>query len=889
MFKNFSIYLIAAMCFSFAPSAVLAESALEWEHVRSGRVLIRLNQALPILPKAMLGPPLRTGLAELDRILIEIDATGIIKALPRHQPHLYLVTFDEVHSVEGVISVFRGWSGIVSVWPCLLVPWHELQFIPADLLLPSQWHLSQIKAPQAWAISRGGPSVQVAIIDGGVNYMHPDLGDNIWINPGEDLNGDLIIEDWEWDGQDNDGNGFVDDFWGWDWIDLDSSAVWPGEDPGPPDNDPSDFDGHGTHCAGDACAVTDNGLGVASPGFDCQIMALRAGYLSQNGMGYVDMYAAMQAVYYAIDMEAEVISMSFGGTSPVPYFRSALEAANSAGLVLVASAGNESISQINYPAGYSFVIAVAATAPGDYLADFTNYGDWITVSAPGEAILSTYIEGWGNMGGTSMAAPITAGLCAMVKALMPDWGSVPVGEWLALTADNINAQNPGYVGMMGGGRINAAKAVDLFVTVDSLWTENPQGGDRLQFDEEGSLLVRYHKYFGDAYDVNLEISSSNPRVTFTQANHYIGALMEGEVGDNTGSPFTLIVQVGDRDFEMIEVEAHFSGEGFDFTQILEVPVGRGRVLIIDADQNQEEQTAVYYQRALANLGYSWETWKREDREQLGEELLQYEAIIHFSGTAETNIFPANDWNDLENYLDNGGNLIITGQNVAQDLVMSQPEVLTNILRVEYLQPHSNILTIRGTPGNPLTEGMYLVMAGAAGAWNQSSLDVVSALPGAESFFIYRLNLPDELAGVRVESGRGDLFYCTFGIEGINDSTSAGNTRAEVLGMMLEQFGLTIIAPTAGISISAQIYLYPPYPNPFNAQVKITYQLKEPGPITVAVYDVLGREVAGWHQDHAPAGPGEWYWRADAEVSSGIYFVRLQASCGALQRKTIYLK
>ncbi len=857
------------------------ESAYEWPTVASGRAVIELAQPLERCEIA-------TATGALGQTLRAIEAYEIRAIAPRHRPGLYQICFNLRHSVEEAVSWLRESGAVLQAWPNVLVPYQDLSYTPNDLLLPSQWHIDQIDAPRAWGIFRGAETVQVGIIDGGVDYVHADLAPNIWVNPGEDLNGNRIIEPAEWDSIDNDGNGYVDDFWGWDWINLDSSQVWPGEDPGPPDNDPSDFDGHGTHCAGDACAATDNAIGVAAPGFNCQIMALRAGYMGANGQGYVDLGAAIPAVYYAMDMGAEVLSMSFGG-SPYGPFQSALQAASDAGLVLVAAAGNESSPVPIYPAAYDFVIAVAATGPGDILADFSNYGTWITVCAPGVNIMSTIPGAWGNMSGTSMATPVTAGVAALVKSLQPAWNSTQVGQWLARTADNIDAQNPGFIGMLGGGRINTANSVDIYVTADSVWTENDLGGSRLAYDQEGSLFIRYHKYIGDAANVVLTMSSPNPRVSFNQAAHNIGTLLEGQSGDNSGNPFRLTVQQAGDPFESIVLLANFTGDGFEFNQTLEIPVGRGQILIIDADQNQTKQTSVYYEEALTEMGMCYEIWKRSDRDSLGTELNDYDAAIHFSGTAVTNIFPGNDWTDLNNYLNGGGKLIVTGQNVAQDLSVSQPSVLQNTLRVEYLAPSSGILSVAGSPGNPLTAGMAMIMAGGGGAWNQNSMDMVEALLGAEPWFVYRTENPTELAGVRTRIGQKDLFFCAFGIEGINDSLSAGATRYEVLSLMLEQFGILGVEPVTMPAQPHEMALYPPYPNPFNSEQRISYYLPKEGPVDIAVFDISGRKAAEFVNSNTAAGNGSWIWKAEPELSSGIYFIRLRAADRTLLQKTVYLK
>ena len=730
--------------------------------------------------------------------------------------------------------------------------------------------------------------MQVAIIDGGVQYTHPDLEPNVWVNPEEDLNHNGIVDLYDWNAIDDDGNGFIDDFWGWDWVDLPAYMLWPGQDPGPPDNEPMDDEGHGTHCAGDASAASDNSLGVAAPGFNTQIMCLRAGYTDSQGGSYVGLTYAVAAMYYAIDMGADVISISYG-EGPYPPEATALQAAMDAGLVPVAAAGNESTQSPSYPAAYPGVIAVANTGPGDVKDGDSNYGTWITVSAPGVNIMSTIIDGYGNMSGTSMSCPITAGVAALVKSLKPQWNSTQVGSWLSQTADNIDLQNPGYIGLMGGGRLNAYHAVDLFVSVDSLWTQNGQGGSRWNYGENSSLFVQYHKYRGQETNVQLTLTSSNPRVTIVQGSHYIGTITQGQSGNNSGDPFVVSVQTGGSPYEILELVAHFTGDGFDYTQYLEVPIGRAQVLIVDADQGSTKQTSVYYQNALDELGVSWETWKRSDRDSLGSELQLYPAVIHFSGTAQTNIFPGNDWTDLTAFLDAGGKLILTGQNDAQNLAATQPSILTDVLRVSYLQPSSNGQMVYGSPGNPLTQGMQLMMAGGGGAWNQTSMDVVSALLGAQPWFVYNTQTPTQLAGVRTQIGSRDLFFCAFGIESMNDSSGFNPTRYELIQLMLTQFGLVGIPPVETTPAPAQFALQALFPNPFNSTLNVAYELPRSGPVSLSVYDVTGRLVASQRLNWAPAGHSVWNWQAGPELSSGVYVINLTASGQRLKAKAVYLK
>ena len=884
-FSAFTLLLIISL--SLQPLYAL-ESAFTWEKVESGKCLVELSEPLPQMDELNIASLRNAGLDDLADDFTAAGVYSIRRLAGKFRPELLTVDFDSDMLVETAVELLSRNTVIKAVWPCPLVEMYELRMEADDFLSPAQWHIDAMFCPEAWAIYRGSSDIQIGIIDGGVNYEHPDLASTVWINAGEDLNGDGIIDLFDWNNYDDDGNGYIDDFWGWDWVSVAPILVWPGEDPGPPDNDPMDFDGHGTHCAGDASAATDNFEGVSAPGFKSQIMSLRAGYLDASGQGLVSLEAAIQAVYYAIDMDAEVLSMSFGGSGIYTPFRNALETAADSGLVLLAAAGNDNNNEIGYPAGYDDVIAVAATAVGDIKADFSSYGTWVTISAPGDQIYSTIVEGYGNMSGTSMSTPVAAGLAGLVKGLQPDWSSIEVGEWLAETADDIDYLNPAYAGQLGGGRINAWRAVDMFVTIDSLWAELPVDGERLPFNTEGALLVQYHKTSGQASVVSIELSSANPNVNISQNYYYIGDISQGESGTNEANPFLISVGHTGGDFEVVEIEAVITGDDFAYTQILELPVGRADVLIIDADQENDEKTSYYYEEALNGMGYSSEVFKLTQTNPAGDLPANHEAVIFFTGTAETNILSADDWDDLEDYFYGGGNLIISGQNIAEYCSVYHPGILQGFLWSEYIAPHSNDLTISGAEGNPLTEGMYLVMAGSGGAWNQSSLDVITPMLIAETFFVYDEDEPDEACGLYWRSSQGEMFFCSFGIEGINDNASTGNTKQEVLQMMFDKFGMTSVENTPA-PIPLSIELLPPRPNPFNSTVDISFTLNRPGKVDIGVFDVLGREVGTVLHEHRPAGSYSVQWSPEDYTASGIYFLQFNSGDFSACQKVVLLK
>ncbi len=264
-----------------------------------------------------------------------------------------------------------------------------------------QWALHRIRAPEAWESARGD-GVVVAILDTGINRGHLDLGANVWSNPAETA-----------DGSDNDDNGYVDDLWGWDFVECNQhdSLGGPGGpciDPNPPggDADPSDDEGHGTAVAGVLGAVADNGLDMAGLAHRARVMAVR----TINRELRTSASEVASAIVYAADNGADVTSMSMVGPSSA-VLANAVQYADALGVLLVAAAGNSADQRVFYPAGYSEVIAVSSTNVDDAWSTFSSFGAHIELSAPGEQVLS--ILGLapgasgvhGGLSGTSMSAP----------------------------------------------------------------------------------------------------------------------------------------------------------------------------------------------------------------------------------------------------------------------------------------------------------------------------------------------------------------------------------------------------------------------------------------------------------------------------------------------------
>ena len=304
---------------------------------------------------------------------------------------------------------------------------------------------ADIDAPEAWSVTTGSKDVVVAIIDTGVDYNHPDIAPNYWTNPAEtglDANG----IDKSANGIDDDGNGFIDDFRGWDFVNN--------------DNDPMDDHNHGTHCAGTIGAKGDDGVGVVGVNWNVSMVGVK--FLSGSGSG--SLADAVKAIEYTTGLGVTLTSNSWGGGGYSDTMHAAINAANSAGVLFVAAAGNSSANNDlnpHYPSSYDSdnVIAVAATDHIDGIAGFSCFGlNSVDVGAPGKDILSTVASnGYASYSGTSMATPHVSGLAALVKSAYPDATAAQIKARILNTADVI----PSLEGKtVTGGRINAFNALE---------------------------------------------------------------------------------------------------------------------------------------------------------------------------------------------------------------------------------------------------------------------------------------------------------------------------------------------------------------------------------------------------------------------------------------------
>jgi len=423
----------------------------------------------------------RTGIAGVDAVLNDFRIDGLerffkVKAPAKGSalPDLRRIYRVRVNPGTDVHSMISRLNQLPSVEVAERVPIMYQEAVPNDTYY-SDWlyHLPQIKAEEAWDVHKGedgAEEVVVSIVDTGIDWNHEDLADNIWNNLGEDADGDgkvLINVDGVWmfdpddeNGVDDDGNGYIDDFIGWNMF-ADAN--------GSQNNDPMDPEnrGHGSHCAGLSAGVTNNGVGIAAISYNIKVMGTSHGFAGDNG---TSIYNAYQGIIYSAENGADVINTSWGGSGYSSVSEMTIAYCTGLGSIIVSSAGNGDNDAHAYPSDYPGVISVASVDRNDGKAWYSTYGIGVDVSAPGgnhePGLLSTVpyntianVPGYDFYSGTSMASPVVVGLVGLIKSANPGWTNEQIITQLIGTTDNINTTIPSYIDQMGSGRVNAYRAL----------------------------------------------------------------------------------------------------------------------------------------------------------------------------------------------------------------------------------------------------------------------------------------------------------------------------------------------------------------------------------------------------------------------------------------------
>jgi len=437
------------------------------------------------------------------------------------------ISFDASRAVEDFINELYA-SGYVELAEPAYT--HRMLFTPNDPSLASQYYLSKIKALEAWDVTFGSEDVLIGIVDSGVDIDHPDLVNKLRINDADPVNG-----------IDDDNNGFIDDWRGWDFSGADTATVNNPDFVG--DNDPGitksgpGFN-HGTQVGACAGASVNNGIGMAGVGYRSKLMFTK--HFSDNQKSTSRSYNSdlYKGVLYLVDQGARVINCSWGGEFKSQIYQDIMTFVTvDMGCVVVAAAGNDGDDGVLYPAAYDNVISVAATDSDDKRAGFSNYGPTIDISAPGVGIFTAEFDNnYGFSQGTSFSSPIVAGAAALVIATHPDFTPLQVAEQLRVTADeSMYQQNGAFLYKLGKGRLDVHKAVTAVtpsVRASNLKLNAVDGTNKMK------MVLDFKNYLtATSGALQISISTTSPLITITKDKITPGAIGKGVTITNTTTPF----------------------------------------------------------------------------------------------------------------------------------------------------------------------------------------------------------------------------------------------------------------------------------------------------------------------------------------------------------------
>ncbi|MEW6227224.1 MAG: PKD domain-containing protein, partial [Bacillota bacterium] len=555
--------------------------------------------------------------------------------------------------------------------------------IPNDPLFESMWGLNNtgqefypgirgtpdadIDAPEAWDMCHDAPAVVVADIDTGIQWNHPDLQANIWVNEDEFYGAA---------GFDDDHNGYVDDIHGWDFVNEDNT-VYDG------------IDAHGTHTAGTVGAVGNNALGVTGVAWNVKIMCLK---FLEHGWGNDD--DAIEAFAYAWNNGANLTTNSWGGGD----FNQALQDAMwAAQIIHVCAAGNSASnndSYPHYPSSYELpnIIAVAASDWNDELASFSCYGATsVDLAAPGHRILSTvptdrYDPPYAYSSGTSMATPHVAGAVAILMThfpTMPPYPGAPgaaqeettIKDLLLATVDRKDA----FAGkLVSGGRLNLRNALiqDVPPIIDSAEADPVFGSPPLAVN----FTATAHDDDGTVIDVWWDFGDGSPEVHEYNASHTYGA---------EGSYVASFHAVDDDLVESVQ-------------PVTIVVVQETTVIFVDDDGGAPYET--YFTQAMDAIGIDYVVVTPP----LALPTNIHNAIIWNCGYDWSGTLTPGDQAFLSEYLDNGGRLFLSAQDLIWDIGVN--EFVRDYLHVSQAYQDYGTDHVYGVPGDPITDGLSYTLS-----------------------------------------------------------------------------------------------------------------------------------------------------------------------------------
>ena len=836
---------------------------------------------------------------------------------------IYHVKFTSKLNIEAAINQLLENNDIEYAEPDYI---YHTTYVPSDPSLPLQYQLPQIKAPAAWDIIKNSSNITIAIIDAGSDLEHEDLAANIAINTNDPING-----------IDDDGDGYIDNNRGWDFVGASSTNS-------KQDNDPdvkNDANYHGIHVSGIASAVTDNGKGVASAAFNAKLLILKAGADDDAE----SIYNGYQAIKYAADHHAQVINCSWGGPGGGSFGQDVINYATSRNSLVIAAAGNDGTNSLDYPASFANVLSVASVNSDDRRSSFSNFGFLVDISAPGANIYSTFNNNkYGNLSGTSMSTPLVSSAAALVKARFPELDMQQVGEQLTSSTDNVDGKNPSYIGQLGKGRLNLLKAVTQISTSvkNQKLTIDDSGSGTIPAGDTINLYFDLKNFLSPVNGLNVTISSTNSHVEILKNAVMVGAIGTNQLKTMVG-PFSVYIKPSTPDNEKVDFRINYSANGGAY-QDYEMFRITAAVDYLNYHVNDVASTIT----SIGRVGYS-------DEDQLSGQGFNYKGNqLLFEGSLMVGYSKTRISDNTRN--ENGGsnNDFVKKIRVAQvktskatfdakaefdDSGNTTPlKVSIKNRHVAYSKSSRSKFTIVEydiqNAGTATVEGLY---AGLFTDWDvdEGGKDVTKFDLATRMGYTFGKGVGTKYAGVKLLSRTGGVGYYPMSAEIAGDplETGGGLTKEEKyttlssgvkalsLGedkpngydvMFVTSSGPYKLAPNASAHlafaiiggdnltdlkvsadtaqivydkelstepkspISTEVILNQNYPNPTAGETTITFNIPSDGRVLLELYNLLGQRVATLINEDLPAGYYPYTLKVnELDLQSGMYIYRLK--------------
>lgn len=392
----------------------------------------------------------------------------------------------------------------------------ELLNTPDDEFIPEQRHLELLKAFKGWDITQGNRDIIIGILDTGVDFTHSDLTDNLYLNEADPI-----------DGIDNDGDGFIDNYYGWDFANSDNNPT-------------ADQSQHGTQVTGFSSASTNNDIGIAGTGYKCRYMPIKI-FRSENGTfrnGY-------EAILYAAEMGCDVINLSWGAAGiRSQYVQDIINyVVLEKDVVVVAAAGNTAQELNFFPASYDNVLSVTSSDYTDTKAGYATWSRYVDLMAPGKDVFTTLNGGgYGTATGTSFASPQVAGAAALVRSFYPELNARQVMMRLRMSADDVSevGNNQDFAEKIGKGRLNMenalAKAVSPAMEMQHFEIFNGSGPFAF-YNDTLEISMQFINFLSSTTDLKVKLSTNSPYVSLLNNEISLGTVNTMSTVSNEDQPF----------------------------------------------------------------------------------------------------------------------------------------------------------------------------------------------------------------------------------------------------------------------------------------------------------------------------------------------------------------